>query len=101
MRNKDQEGKRAKAKLNAAIDAMRPMLREALQAAHELLALQNQDEDEGYVDFDHVMHLGYVVDSAGHLCGPALRVLDDLIRSGMLDHDDDNEQPEQAETRAH
>jgi hypothetical protein len=99
MRNRDQEEKRAKAKLNAAIDAMHPMLREALQAAHELLALLHEDEDEAYLE--RTMYLGLVAEGAANLCGPALRVLIGLIQSGMLDHDDDSEQPEPAETRAH
>jgi hypothetical protein len=66
--------KRNQAKLAAAIEAMRPALAAASEAAHAL-----EPDDEGEAGFDRIVQLGYITDATAMLCGPQAKVLADLL----------------------
>lgn len=87
--------KTEEAKFKFAIEAMRPALQAAADAAHEL---ELKDEDEA--DFERVIELGMLTDSIGILCGPLLRVLNNVASMlaryhahdhTMADHDHDHD----------
>ena len=74
---------RAEAKLKAAIASMKPAMRAASDAAHELMAL-NDDEDN---NFDRVMMLGLISQILGELCPAQAKVLWDPVREYFLDEE--------------
>jgi hypothetical protein len=53
----------ARAKVEAAVNAMREMLDAASEAAHELKEHEWHSNDKDYPDFDRVVTLGHVVDA--------------------------------------
>jgi hypothetical protein len=64
-----------RAKITAAVKAMREMLDAASEAARALKASEEQTGDVDYCEFDRVVELGHVADVAAHLCRAHLKVL--------------------------
>ena len=85
--------KREEVKLTAAIEALRPALSAASDAAHKL---NSDDEDEA--GFDRTVQLGYVTDALAMLCGPKARVLADLLDVLLQIEEPGELREEQAET---
>lgn len=91
----------ARARLESALDVLRPLLKVASDAAHEVEALEkgepkaDDEEEEAY--FDRISELGILADFGSHLCVPCLRVLNsvaaELIRGSHNEEGDDAEQP--------
>jgi len=75
-------------KLRFAMDAARPALKAAADAAHELMPLDPADLDDAA--FERNMELAGVVNRLGNLCGPNLRVLNECINA-LLELEDDHE----------
>ena len=70
------------AKLNFAIDAARPALQAAADAAHEL-----KPADPNKAEFERDMEVAMLVNRLAFLCGPLLRVLNEVVNV-LLEHED-------------
>jgi hypothetical protein len=83
------------AKLRFAVDAMRPSIQAASDAAHEV---KFADEDE--VDFFHDMEVANVVRCLPFLCAHNLRVLNHVINM-LLDVEEHDDKPASIQQAAH
>jgi hypothetical protein len=87
MSNTSTQQQRAEAKLRAAIAAMKPAMKAASTAAHELMAL-NPDEEN---DFESMMMLGHIAQVLGQLCPAHAMILRDILYEHFVNeesHDD-------------
>lgn len=73
---------KSETKLKFAIDAARPALQAAADAAHEMKVA---DPDEA--DFERDMEIAFLVKDLNLLCGPMLRVLNEVV-SLLIQHED-------------
>jgi len=74
---------KSEVKLQFAIDAARPALQAAADAAHEL-----KSTDPDRARFERDMEVAMLVNRLGFLCGPNLRVLND-VADLLIEHEDD------------
>jgi hypothetical protein len=81
------------AKLNFAIDAARPALQAAADAAHEL-----KPADPNKAEFERDMEVAMLVNRLALLCGPMLRVLND-VADLLIEHEDDEHDDAPSEQR--
>ena len=88
------DDKRNEARLNAAIEAIRPFLDAANRAAHDL---ESGDDDDAL--FDRMEDLGFLVAIAARLCGPGVRVLTHV--ANLLVHMNHHHTDEQTQEAAH
>jgi hypothetical protein len=61
-----------------AVGRMKPELVAASEAAHKAKDVEAEGADEGYSDFDRSVELGFLVESVVGLCGPHLRLLNEI-----------------------
>jgi len=75
------EQQRSEAKLKAPIASMGPAMEAASKAAHGLMALNPDAEDNA---FDRVMLLGLISQILGDLCPAQAKVLWDLVHAYLI-----------------
>jgi hypothetical protein len=85
----DEKERRSRAKFNTALDAMKPALQAASEAAHEI---EFADDDEA--GFERLMQLGELVENAGMLCPHDLRLLNEIAYRLMAIHEGEHESVE-------
>jgi hypothetical protein len=67
--------------IKEAVERIKPELKAASVAAHKLKDADAEVDDEDYQHFDRIVELGYMVDAAGGLCGPHLRLLTEIAEA--------------------
>jgi hypothetical protein len=82
--------------IKEAVERMKPELRAASEAAHQLEEPEAEDEP----NFQRIVELGYVVDALGNLCGPNLAVVYEVACALYEAHENEGEQG-QEQTRRH
>jgi len=83
------------AKVKFAIDAMRPAIQAASDAAHE-----DKFSDEEQADFRHDMGVAWVVKRLHLLCPHNLRVLNEIINV-LLDIEEHDDEPASIQQASH
>jgi hypothetical protein len=82
----DDDERRSRAKLNAAIDSMKDALRAASDALHEI-----SFEDDEEAEFSRLIATGELVENVSMLCGHDINVLNLIAFQLLAIHDGDDD----------